>query len=47
MYTEKFSNGIPNKKAFAHAYKRLISVLAEMQITNLLGASEIVKILNM
>ena len=46
MYTEKFSNGIPNKKAFAHSYKRLISVVAEMHISNLLGASEIVKILN-
>ena len=46
MYTEKFSNGFPNIKAFAHAYKRLISVVAEMHITNLLGASEMIKILN-
>ena len=29
-----------------HPYKRLISVLAKMHISNLLGASEIVKILS-
>ena len=46
MYTEKFSNGIPNKKAFTHAYKRLISVVAEMNISNLLGAAEVVKVLD-
>ena len=47
MYTEKFLNGIPNKKkAFAHAYKRLLSEVAELDISNLLGASEIVKVLN-
>ena len=46
MYTQKFSNGIPNKKALTHTYKCLISVVAEMKISNLLEAAEVVKVLN-
>ena len=47
MYTEKFFNGIPNKKAFAHPYKHLIVVVAKMNILKFLGASKIVRILNL
>ena len=46
MYSTKFSNGIPNKKAFAHAYRVLIEVVAEVHIAHLFGAAKIIKIMN-
>ena len=45
MYSSKFTGGLPDIRAFAYAYRGLISIVAEMGLVQMLGATEILKIL--
>ena len=47
MYSSKFTGGIPNTRAFTYAYRGLISIVAEMGLVQMLGAMEILRILNL
>ena len=46
MYSIKFTGRISDKKTFAYAYRGLVSVVIKMGLAQMLGAREILKILN-
>ena len=46
MYVSQFTGGIPTIKVFTYVYRGLMTIVADMGLVQILGAHEILKILN-